>query len=83
MLRHEVYTLHVYRSRAPNGWQWAARLEHLPGGESIRFTDPEALLAHLRTLMWGVDQVIAPRDTPAGSDRAETSTEEGGTQDGS
>jgi hypothetical protein len=51
MLRHEAYVLHIWRSRAVSGWQWAARLEHLPGGESVRFTRPEALLAHLEALM--------------------------------
>jgi hypothetical protein len=51
MPAHETYLLHVYRSRAVSGWQWAARLEHLPSGESWRFTDPAALLAHLRIVL--------------------------------
>jgi hypothetical protein len=51
MLRHESYLLRIWRSRAVSGWQWAARLQHLPGGQSQRFSDPEALLSHLQTLV--------------------------------
>ena len=55
MPARETYMLHVYRSRAASGWQWAARLERLPGGEHLRFHDPEALLAHLRAVLGADD----------------------------
>lgn len=63
----QTYVLHIYRSRAVRGWQWGARLEQLPGGESRRFTDPEALLAHLRTLIRAGDPAEAPPNTPPGT----------------
>jgi hypothetical protein len=64
----ETYVLHIYRSRAVRGWQWAARLEHLPDRTSRRFTDPEALLAHLRTVLQTGAPSEASADTLAGTD---------------
>jgi hypothetical protein len=66
MLRHEIYSLHVYCGRAASGWQWAARLTRLPGGESLRFTDPEALLVYLQAVVRAVDRVEPRAGTPAG-----------------
>ena len=68
MPAHDTYLLHVYRSRAVGGWQWAARLERLPGGESQSFNDPEALLAHLRTLLGAGDSTDPPADMLPGTD---------------
>lgn len=51
MPAYETYLLHLYRSRAIRSWRWVARLEHLPAGASTRFTDLEALLAYLRTVV--------------------------------
>ncbi len=51
MPAHDTYMLHVYRSRAVNGWQWSARVDDLRGRESARFADPEALLAYLGTVV--------------------------------
>jgi len=48
MPQQDAYMLRIWRSRAVSGQQWVARLEYLPEGESQRFGDPEALLAHLR-----------------------------------
>jgi hypothetical protein len=67
---HEVYMLHIYHSRAVSGRQWAARLEHLPGGEQMRFTDPKALLAYLSTVMRAEDPSATSRDPLAGDDAA-------------
>lgn len=64
MPTRDTYLLHLYGSRAAGGWQWAARLEHLSGGESVRFTDPEALLAHLRTVLWAGDPADKVPETP-------------------
>jgi hypothetical protein len=77
MPQHDAYVLHIWRSRAVSGWQWAARLEYLPGGESVRFTAPEALLAHLQALVRRIDDGEAP-DIPAGTDDPATAPEEGG-----
>jgi hypothetical protein len=74
MPERATYLLHLYRSRAVSGWQWAARLEHLPGGESVRFRDPAALLAHLQALVQAAAQADLSRDT------AMEATEEGGPQ---
>jgi hypothetical protein len=79
MPRHDVYTLHVYRSRAVRGWQWIVRLEHLPGGESLRFTEPQALMAYLARVLQAADPSKASRDPPAGAEPADTGTHEGGT----
>lgn len=65
MPTRDTYLLHLYRSRAVGGWQWAARLEHLPGGESVRFSDPEALLIHLRTMLWAGDPAEGSPTVPA------------------
>jgi hypothetical protein len=78
MPARETYLLHIYRNRAVRGWQWAARLEHLPDGASVRFADPEALLAHLRQLMWTVEGVAAPPNVPRGEGAAGKEPGEGG-----
>ncbi len=62
MPRHDSYMLHIYRSRTVSGWQWAARLEQVPGRASRRFTDPETLLAHLRTVLREGDQGELPAE---------------------
>jgi hypothetical protein len=68
MPAHDTYILHIYRSRAISGWQWAARLEKLPDRASRRFTNPEALLAHLRTVLQAGAPSEPSADTPAGDD---------------
>lgn len=78
MPMHETYLLHIYRSRAVSGWQWVARLEHLPSGESVRFGELEALLAHLRSIARPGDPASTPVETPTGSDPAARSSGEGG-----
>jgi hypothetical protein len=81
MPQHDAYVLHIWRSRAVSGWQWAARLEYLPGGESDRFSAPEALLAHLQALVRRIEEGEAP-DTPVGMDAPATASEEGGRHEG-
>jgi hypothetical protein len=51
MPQQERYLLQIWRSRALAGWQWRARLDRLSDGEQHRFTDPEALLQHVRAVM--------------------------------
>jgi hypothetical protein len=71
--RRETYLLQIHRSRAVSGWQWAALLVDISGGESLRFSDPEALLTHLRRVVHGGDQSQvgdtddAAMDAPAAS----------------
>lgn len=66
MPQQERYLLQIWRSRALSGWQWRARLDRLSDGERLRFTDPEALLQHVRALLeaeapdHGGDQKGAP-----------------------
>ncbi len=67
----ETYLLHLYRSRTVSGWQWTAQLAHLPGGETLRFGDPEDLLAHLRTV-WGAVERPAPPLLTGAEDTATT-----------
>jgi hypothetical protein len=52
----DTYMLQIYRGQTVSGRQWGARLVHVSGGESLRFGNPEALLAHLRRVIAGVDQ---------------------------
>jgi hypothetical protein len=80
MPARDTYVLHIYRGRAVRGWQWAARLEHLPGGESWRFTDPEALLAYLQAVVRAAERVEPP-DTRAAEDVPEGVPQEGKMQD--
>ena len=77
MASRDTYVLHVYRSRAVRGRQWAARLDHLPHHASLRFTDPELLLAHLAIVLRAGEQA-APIDTPPGADGPPRAPEEGG-----
>jgi hypothetical protein len=79
MPHHDAYVLHIWRSRATSGRQWAARLDHLPGGESLRFSDPAVLLAHLQALV----QAGEHSEPPVGADGPARTTEEGGAQEGS
>ena len=65
MPQHERYLLQLWRSRAVSGWQWAARLDRLSDGERHRFTDPEALLQHLRALVDSESLAQGPEDEGA------------------
>ena len=60
---HDTFLLHIWYSEAVNGQQLAARLEHLPDGQSQHFVGPEALLAYLRDMA---------RENPIRSRREET-----------
>jgi hypothetical protein len=51
MPQHDRYLLQIWRSRAVSGRQWVARMDRLSDGERLRFTDPEALLQHVRALI--------------------------------
>jgi len=82
MPERDTYILHIYRGRAVNGWQWAARLDTLPGGDRRRFTDPEALLAHLRTTIRAVAQDAAPLEMAPGARGPALTIDETGTQHG-
>ena len=82
MPAHHAYLLHIYRSRAVSGWQWAARLDALTEGTQVRFSDPAALLAHLQTLLVRVEERAAPTDTQAGADGPVPSVQDGGSGDG-
>jgi hypothetical protein len=80
MAARETYVLHLYRSRAVRGWQWAARLEHVQSGESLRFTDPEALLAHLRTVLRAGEPDEPGHLGESPEDRPGSQAEEGGSR---
>ena len=81
MPQHYTYMLHIYRSRTVSGWQWAARLEQLPGRTSRRFTDQEALLAHLRTVVHEGDQADLSSGGMPGTARLATTGADGEEQD--
>jgi hypothetical protein len=65
-----------------SGWQWAARLEHLPDGESVRFTAPETLLAHLQALVQPGDHGLLPDGSAVEETLPKKAAEEGGRQEG-
>ncbi len=77
MPMRETYLLHLYRSRSVSGTQWAARLDRLADGESLRFSDPETLLTHLQALVRALDESAPPAATPAGGDGPGGPREEG------
>ncbi len=82
MPAHDTYMLHVYRSRAVNGWQWSARVDDLRGRESARFADPEALLAYLGTVVRAGAPGAPPRDATPGAVDPATAAEDCATNDG-
>lgn len=47
MARYDWFILRIWRSGRRAGEQWAARLEQMPGGQSLRFTEPGDLLSYL------------------------------------
>jgi hypothetical protein len=50
--RYDAFLLRIWRSgTGTEDGQWAIRLEHLPDGHGLRFSDLDALIAHLRTLL--------------------------------
>ncbi|HWE62492.1 MAG TPA: hypothetical protein VHB98_12335 [Chloroflexota bacterium] len=54
MARYDCFILRIWRSQGDHGEQWAGRLEHLSGTETLRFNDVETLLQYL-------NERIAPR----------------------
>lgn len=71
MPRHDAYLLHIYRSRTLSGWQWAARLDHLPGRESLRFSDRSAAMDYLHRVVYARDD-LEPSSEPPGLAGRET-----------
>jgi hypothetical protein len=51
MARYDAFLLRVWRRAGEDGDQWAGRLEYLPAGLSLRFTDLDSLLIHLRAAL--------------------------------
>jgi len=47
MADYRWFILRIWRSGRAADEQWAARLEGMPGGDNVRFSDPDALLAYL------------------------------------
>lgn len=78
MPAHDTYVLDIYRSRALGGRQWRARLEHLAGGGHVRFDDPEALLAYLRTIALAGEPPVRPANPPPGGADPPTTIENDG-----
>ena len=61
MARYDAFLLRIWRSGDEENGRWALRLEHLPEGQTLRFTTIEALLAHLYgTLPHGHEYQPAP-----------------------
>ncbi len=82
MPAHDTYVLHVYRSRAVNGWQWSARVDDLRGRESARFADPEALLAYLETVLRAGEPGAPPTGAMPGAGDPATVAEDRATNEG-
>jgi hypothetical protein len=62
MARYNAYLLRLWRDGRADGDRWAARLEHLPRGDALHFTDRAALLAYMEELIDAEDPACA-RDT--------------------
>ncbi|HVC83162.1 MAG TPA: hypothetical protein VNL35_21950 [Chloroflexota bacterium] len=65
MAQHESFLVRVWwRARQGEG-QWVGRLEHLRQRKIQHFHDPEALLAHLRTVIMP-EEIGTPEADPKG-----------------
>jgi len=47
MTRYDAYVLRLWRSTGKDGPQWRGRLDHLGHGDSVQFSDLDALLQFL------------------------------------
>jgi len=61
----DTYLLSIWRSRAVSGQHWVAHLDHLLGGESLRFCDQETLLAHLQAIVRDGDESARAASGPS------------------
>jgi hypothetical protein len=50
-MRYDSFRLRVWRGTRHDRVQWSARLEGLQDGVEFRFNAPDALFAHLRTVL--------------------------------
>ena len=57
MAQYESFILRIWQTGGAHGAQWAAKLQRLPDGENLRFTEPDALMDHLCIM-------LAPATTP-------------------
>jgi len=48
MTRYDAYVLRFWRSTGKDGLQWRGKLAHVGRGDSVQFSDVEALLQHIR-----------------------------------
>ncbi len=48
MTRYDAYVLRLWRSTGKEGPQWRGRLDRLGQGDSVQFSDIEALLRYIR-----------------------------------
>ena len=60
MPRYNAYLLRVWHAGPPGSSRWAARLEHLPQGNSLLFTERSALLAYIEELADADTQGTSP-----------------------
>ena len=58
MAQYESFILRIWQTNGTHGTQWAAKLQRLPDGENLRFTEVDTLIDHLCI-------VLAPATTPA------------------
>jgi hypothetical protein len=59
MPRYDAYVVRIWRSTTSAGRQWAARVQHLPGGEIWRFSDPGAFLGYMASAAADVTEPLA------------------------
>ena len=64
MTRYDSFLLRVWRRSGTGAGAWAARLEHVQDGCSVRFNTPEALVAYLQA-------TVVPSPGADGHDRQE------------
>ncbi len=68
MTRYDSFLLRIWRRSDAEGEAWAGRLEHVQGGQSLRFTSPEALLSYLHAAIGRGDPHTVTADGASGHD---------------
>ena len=70
MPRYAAYVVRIWWSTSSAGSQWVAQVQHLPGGETWRFTTPGAFLDHMQDAAGNIDGLQIDVGDPAPHQRS-------------
>jgi len=65
MPRYAAFVVRIWWSTTSSGRQWTAQVQHLPGGETWRFTEPRAFLGYMQNAAGNVDGPATTASDPA------------------